>query len=194
MPARVDQKGQVHIGLRGQGIVHAHRGNIQWGNIGLREFIPTSVIYEPGHIGRSGLDEWRVLHETCQALLGQDARRLRSLIPPALECEDGSSIVDGIDFALHDLVGRASGLPVWALLGGLQRRSVAACQIIHTDTPEGGLPSEYVPPDDYVRTIAVKNPYAVRDGEFHVPDAPGLGVEPDLDQLDLLTVKKAVIC
>lgn len=100
------------------------------------ECIPTSLFYEPGHIGRSGIDEWAELLDFARALPGQDARKLGNLVPEDLETDDANSIKDTIDFALHDLVGRRLGIPVAALLGGLKRSSVWSIPVIHVQSPE----------------------------------------------------------
>lgn len=105
--------------------------------MGYGECIPTSIYYEPGHIGRANIDEWKVLLELCRELLGQDARRLGNLIPEDQEHDDANSIKDTLDFALHDLVGRSLGVPVGVLLGGQNRSSVAGMPVIHVDTPQG---------------------------------------------------------
>lgn len=42
---------------------------------------------------------------------------------------------------------------------------------------------EQIEPDRQLRDRASTNPIAFRDGRFHLSDAPGLGLEPDLDAL-----------
>lgn len=108
---------------------------------GFGEFLPTSVMYagtgEPSAGTESALDEWQTLRSTCEGLIGKDARLLRSLIPNHLERREANSIVDGIDFALHDLVGKNAGLPVWALLGGMRQPWVEGMPVVHTDSVTG---------------------------------------------------------
>ena len=41
-----------------------------------------------------------------------------------------------LDIALHDLVGRAAGLPVWALLGGRARETLSISRVISLKSPE----------------------------------------------------------
>lgn len=107
---------------------------ISGGISGFGEFWPTSANYAPGLAGRSALGEWQELVATCAHLIGKDALQLRRLIPAGYdELEDANGLVDALDFALHDLVGRACSLPVWALLGGLRRREVPVMPVIHTD-------------------------------------------------------------
>lgn len=87
------------------------------GQSGWGEWIPTSIIYKPGHIGRSSLEEWEVAQTTAQSLLGQDARNTRTWLSPDLRQEDANSLVDGFDFAMHDLIGKKIGWSVQKLLG-----------------------------------------------------------------------------
>ena len=100
------------------------------------ECVPTSLYYEPGHIGRSDIDEWAATLELAESLIGRDARALSRLTPEDPESDDANSLKDTIDFALHDLVGRRLGAPVATLLGGIARPSVWAIPVIHLDTPE----------------------------------------------------------
>lgn len=66
-------------------------------------------------------------------LIGRDARELEALLPelgPTLNW-DLLVIREGLSIGLFDLVGRASGLPVFALLGGARRRSMPGMPVIH---------------------------------------------------------------
>ena len=103
---------------------------------GYGECIPTSIYYEPGHIGRSNIDDWTELLKLCQSLMGQDARRLGRLVPMDAQSDDANSIKDTVDFALHDLVGRRLGVPVSTLLGGVGRPWVYSIPVIHVRAPE----------------------------------------------------------
>jgi L-alanine-DL-glutamate epimerase-like enolase superfamily enzyme len=104
---------------------------------GFGEFYATSLNYPPGIPGTSSLAEWDEVLSTCGSLLGKDAVGLRTLIPEHYNgVADASGIVDCIDFALHDLVGKSKGLPVWALLGGRRARSMPVMPVIHTDDME----------------------------------------------------------
>ena len=58
------------------------------------------------------------------ALMGRDPLQIASIVTE-LECRFGrSQIVAGIDFALHDIAGKALDVPVYQLLGGKTRESV----------------------------------------------------------------------
>ena len=101
---------------------------------GFGEFYPTSINNAPGSPGTSSLSEWDEINAACSHLPGQDAVHLRRLIPEKyLGVEDASGIVDCVDFALHDLVGKVKGIPAWTLLGGRRRSTVPAMPVIHTD-------------------------------------------------------------
>jgi L-alanine-DL-glutamate epimerase-like enolase superfamily enzyme len=104
---------------------------------GFGEFYPTSLNYPPGIPGTSTLAEWDEVLSSCESLLGKDAAELRRLIPEHYDgVADASGIVDCLDFALHDLVGKLKDLPVWALLGGRRKSSIPVMPVIHTDEIE----------------------------------------------------------
>ena len=101
---------------------------------GFGEMYPTSLNYPRGIPGTSALEEWNEILASCSELLGKDALDLRGLIPRRyIGVDDASGIVDCLDFALHDLVGKAKNIPAWALLGGKRRSKVPAMPVIHTD-------------------------------------------------------------
>ncbi len=105
------------------------------GVTGWGEWLPTSLIYQPGHIGRSGIDEWEVAKETAQRLIGRDVRQLRQWIFEDLRSGDANSLVDGFDFALHDAAARSIGWSVQQLCGG-GRPWVWGMPVIHLDEPD----------------------------------------------------------
>lgn len=105
------------------------------GKSGWGEWIPTSVIYEPGHIGRSSIDEWAVAATTAGHLLGKDARDTRTWLTEDLRCEDANSLVDGFDFALHDLIAKQINWPVRKLLGN-GSPWIWGMPLLYRDTPE----------------------------------------------------------
>lgn len=102
---------------------------------GWGEWIPTSILYEPGHIGRSGIEEWEVAQRTAQSLIGKDARLFRTWLSEELQSEDANSLVDGFDFALHDAVARTAGWSVQQLMGG-GRPYVQGMALLHLDEPD----------------------------------------------------------
>ncbi len=76
---------------------------------------------------RAGLSPW------VDPLIGQDATRLEALLPPMpRELDRDLQVVrEGLSIALYDLVGKATGLPVHALLGGARRREIPGMPVIH---------------------------------------------------------------
>ncbi len=93
--------------------------------------LETTILEVHTDAGISGLGEAkgsdvveRIERHFEPALAGRDPRRIAALV---VELEDRfgrSQIVAGIDFALHDVAGKALGEPVHALLGGKARESV----------------------------------------------------------------------
>lgn len=103
---------------------------------GFGECVPTSILYEEGHIGRSGIDEWGILRKLSQDLIGKDCRILSNWIPVELkDAHDANGIVDVLDFGIHDLVGRIYDIPVSVLLGG-GRKQVRKSDVVHVKSPE----------------------------------------------------------
>lgn len=101
---------------------------------GFGEFLPTSLFYPAGSIGVSNYEEWSETLSICSGLMGKDAINLRRLIPEKYTTdENGSAMVDCVDFALHDLVGKALNVPAYTLLGGKLRDSVPGMPVIYTD-------------------------------------------------------------
>jgi len=88
-----------------------------------------------------------------------------------------------VEMALFDLKGKALGVPVWSLLGGKLRDEVTLNAWI------GTVPSERAAVEAEAwcrrgfRSAKIKNPPDMGRGSVPVPDVPGLGVEPDEDQL-----------
>lgn len=105
------------------------------GHRGFGEFVPTSILHPGPNPNKSKIDEWTTLQHACEKLISQDPRRLDQLIDDNLRGYDCNSLVDGINFALHDLVGHMAGLPVWTLLGGTRQSWVHAITVVHTAPP-----------------------------------------------------------
>jgi L-alanine-DL-glutamate epimerase-like enolase superfamily enzyme len=99
------------------------------------------------------------------------ARILEELREPAA---DHSSALAAVDMALHDLLGKRAGIPLWRLLGGYRDR-------IRTSVTVGILPLE--------ETVARARGF-VEDG-FRCLKLKG-GKEPDLDAARVLAVREAV--
>ena len=71
------------------------------------------------------------------AMLGRDCRD-REVAMMTLDAivEHVPAAKASIDIALHDLIGRASGLPVWALLGGRSKAQLEISRVISMKAPE----------------------------------------------------------
>ena len=86
------------------------------------------VVTRLGAAGAEGAGEVVVgpndfLYTLLPSLLGRDARCLDALLPAAQNDHD-RILCEGVSIALHDLVGRISGLPLHTLLGGKKREKV----------------------------------------------------------------------
>jgi o-succinylbenzoate synthase len=95
----------------------------------------------------------------------------------------------GPSIAIHDLCMR-SGIPVWC--GGMLESGVGrAHNVALASLPNFSLPGDLSPSARYWERDVV-TPEWTMDGEgmVHVPrDRPGIGVEPDLDRINALTVR-----
>ena len=70
------------------------------------------------------------------ALIGHDARDRETAIHKLdARVEGVPTAKAALDIALHDLVGRAYGLPVWALLGGRGKPNLTISRVVSIKTP-----------------------------------------------------------
>ncbi len=93
--------------------------------------LETTIVEVHTDSGISGLGEAKgadviekIENRVAPALSGQDPMNLATLITELERSFGNSPIVAAIDFALHDIAGKALGVPVYALLGGKIRKSV----------------------------------------------------------------------
>src|SRR5205814_112110 len=71
------------------------------------------------------------------ALIGRDARdREAALHALAARVEGAPAAKAALDIALHDLVARALGVPLWLLLGGRARDALRISRVIGIAEPE----------------------------------------------------------
>lgn len=71
------------------------------------------------------------------ALIGHDARdRERALHLMDARIETGPAAKAGLDIALHDLVAKSAGLPLWALLGGRSKPYLQISRVVSIKTPD----------------------------------------------------------
>ena len=72
-----------------------------------------------------------------QVLLGEDPFKIEKIVArmdKSVKLNQHSKAV--IDYALHDLVGKALNTPVYNLLGGLSNERIPLCFVMSSDTPE----------------------------------------------------------
>lgn len=79
----------------------------------------------------SGLKQ--ALARWVEPLIGRDAFELEALLEPLPPVLDWDLLVvrEGLSIALHDLVGKACGVPVHTLLGGRRRNRLPGMPVIH---------------------------------------------------------------
>jgi O-succinylbenzoate synthase len=94
---------------------------------------------------------------------------------------------------IHDLCAR-NGIPVWC--GGMLESGVGrAYNVALASLPNFSLPGDLSPSSRYWERDVVR-PEWTMDGEgmVHVPrKKPGIGVEPDLDRIEDLTIRREVL-
>lgn len=86
---------------------------------------------DPGVTGESADSVLKALHERhFPVLLGSDPERIaKVLFRLRAEVEKAPSALAGVDMALHDLLGKIAGLPVYRLLGGFRTRIATSVTI-----------------------------------------------------------------
>src|SRR5688572_10549349 len=104
--------------------IDAGESHVGWGEMSDLSHVPMYQ-FDVAELGRT-------LNEL---LRGKDARNIAQIeddlirfFPDEGHMYSRSGLVrQGIDLALHDLLGRADGAPAWALLGGRLRERVKVC-------------------------------------------------------------------
>lgn len=112
------------------------------------------------------------------SLIGRDARDREAAIQ-ALDArvEGVPAAKAALDIALHDLVGRAFGVPVWALLGGRSKPALTISRVVSMGEPAA------------MARAAIRH---VEDGFATVKVKVGDPVDPRLDVRRLAAVREAV--
>lgn len=91
---------------------------------------------------------------------------------------------------IHDLMAEHE-LPVWC--GGMLESGIGrAHNVALASLPGFTLPGDISASRRYWERDVVEPEFEVRDGTMRVPDGPGIGVEPDLDFIEELTVRREV--
>jgi L-Ala-D/L-Glu epimerase len=112
------------------------------------------------------------------ALIGHDARHREAALQ-ALDArvEGVPAAKAALDIALHDLVARAAGIPLWQLLGGRAREALQISRVISMGEPEA------------MATAAKQH---VADGFHTVKVKVGDAANPLLDAIRIAAVRQAV--
>jgi len=93
------------------------------GEVGLGEFRTDGLEGDAAESVNGGLPQ-ATLNKLKELLFGEDPTEISRLVPILEEQLGRGALVAGIDFALHDLKGKALGVPVYQLLGGMSRARV----------------------------------------------------------------------
>jgi len=88
-------------------------------------------------------------------------------------------------WCIHDVCA-AHGVPVWC--GGMLETGIGrAANVALAALPDFTLPGDTSASDRYYARD-ITDPFVLEDGYVRVPSGPGLGVEPDPEALDAVTV------
>ena len=131
-------------------------------------------------------------------LLGQDPMNWRTLIDSVSWDSDRGATrfsTSGIDLALHDLVAKALGVPVYTLLGGRRRSKVLASIEVPRNTPEKMAAHSYEYYQQGIRGIKAKigsNPELDAECIVAIREKLGPAVSLRADANRGYTVKEAI--
>jgi muconate cycloisomerase len=90
-------------------------------------------------------------------LLGADPRNISAILAQLDAPVRGHmSAKSAVDLALHDLAGKAAGVPVYQLLGGAMRHKAEICHSVGIATPEFAAQEAAGTVADGVRTMQIK--------------------------------------
>jgi O-succinylbenzoate synthase len=90
---------------------------------------------------------------------------------------------------IHDLMAER-GLPVWC--GGMLESGVGRAHNVALASLAGfTLPGDISASRRYWEQDLVEPEFEVRDGTMAVPDGPGIGVEPDVERIEEVAVRRA---
>lgn len=123
-------------------------------------------------------------------LPGRDARDRGAILRALDERVEGVPAAKAaFDIALHDLLGRVSGLPVWALLGGRSKPSLTISRVVSMASPEEMAAAALRHVEAGFKTVKLKvgeadNPRldAARVVAVRAAVGPGIGIKIDVNQ------------
>jgi len=136
-------------------------------------------------------------HYFAPILIGQDPTNIAPLLHKLdVPVRGHMSAKSAVDLALHDLAGKALGVPVYKLLGGRMREAVDVCYSVGIAPPEEQAREAEIAAADGIRFMQVKvpgDPKTDREMIAAVRDAVGSDVEiyPDINQ-GYTTAKQAI--
>lgn len=146
--------------------LHDNHGRVGWG-----EASPSALI-----LGCTPDSVLAALDLLIPAVLGEDPRRLSFLVEKMDRVLLGNAAAKAaVDLALHDLVGKIYGEPVWRLLGGSFAEPLETDFTVSIDTPEAMAEEARKLVDAGFRAIKVK-----------------VGEDPKLDVQRVKAVREAV--
>jgi L-alanine-DL-glutamate epimerase-like enolase superfamily enzyme len=140
---------------------------------------------DPGVTGETYHGVFATLrHDLLPLLIGFDARnREVALLRIERSIEQAPAARAAIDIALHDLLGKASGLPVWALLGGQSKPHLEISRVVSMKSPDEMAADARRHVADGFTTIKVKvgdGAQPLRDAERIAAVRAAIGPEPGL--------------
>lgn len=92
---------------------------------------------DPQVTGETYGGTFEALKRIAPILLGRDPRDRGSIMRAVdYQLDAAPAAKAALDIALHDLVGKASGLPVWALLNGRSRDYLTISRVVSLKTPD----------------------------------------------------------
>ena len=142
-----------------------------YGRVGWGEASPSALI-----LGCTPDSVLAALDLLIPAVLGEDPRRLSFLVEKMDRVLLGNAAAKAaVDLALHDLVGKIYGEPVWRLLGGSFAEPLETDFTVSIDTPEAMAEEARKLVDAGFRAIKVK-----------------VGEDPELDVQRVKAVREAV--
>jgi L-Ala-D/L-Glu epimerase len=117
-------------------------------------------------------------HDLAPSVIGLDARDREGVVRAMNARVDGVPAAKAaIDIAVHDLVAKAAGLPLWALLGGKSKPYLTISRVVSIKSPE---------------QMAADARQHVRDGFETVKLKVGDATNPRLDVARVAAVREAI--
>lgn len=96
-------------------------------------------------------------------LMGEDPERIGWLIHKMDSLPRNPSSKTALDMALHDLVGKAIGIPVYKLLGGLSKEEIHLAGAVGTNNPEEAAKKAVKLVNEGFRVLKIKIGFNPRD-------------------------------